>query len=269
MKKRGHSNGNSSIPGGGGDDAIKNALNFVMEVKLTFHDQREKYEMFLNVIKDFRDKRIDIAGVMATMKNLFKGHRSLILGFNNFLPKGYEITIDDCDTPVRKTVEYDKVISVVNKIKRRFHNDEHVYESFLDILRMYKNGNKGINEVYREVATLFDDHPDLLDEFKKILPHNFATPSIHHVACDPAFSELSSITMEAEGEMGKVLEKAQQGPRRECILQSLLACIGLSNFCWYRTFIAGKALFKTLMLSAGKGSDTIESVFAKIHWSEL
>lgn len=77
------------------------------------------------------------------------------------------------------------------------------------------------------------------------------------------------LSQEAEGEMGKVLEKAQQGPRRECILQSLLACIGLSNFCWYRTFIAGKALFKTLMLSAGKGSDTIESVFAKIHWSEL
>lgn len=153
------SNGNSSIPGGGGDDAVKNALNFVMEVKLTFHDQREKYEMFLNVIKDFRDKRcfrhvkpllfhfdtmfccifncywidscpfllfvvssrIDIAGVMATMKNLFKGHRSLILGFNNFLPKGYEITIDDCDTPVRKTVEYDKVISVVNKIKVNYN----------------------------------------------------------------------------------------------------------------------------------------------------
>lgn len=32
-------------------------------------------------------RRIDTAGVIIRVKNLFKGHRELILGFNTFLPK--------------------------------------------------------------------------------------------------------------------------------------------------------------------------------------
>jgi len=47
---------------------------------------------------------------------LFKGHRELILGFNTFLPKGYEITLPD-DTPVKKPVEFEEAITFVNKIK--------------------------------------------------------------------------------------------------------------------------------------------------------
>lgn len=35
---------------------------------------------------------------------------------------------------------------------------------------MYRKELKGINEVYHEVAALFDNHPDLLDDFTKFLP---------------------------------------------------------------------------------------------------
>ena len=34
-----------------------------------------------------RCRRIDTSGVIARVKQLFKGHRELILGFNTFLPK--------------------------------------------------------------------------------------------------------------------------------------------------------------------------------------
>ncbi|KAG5581306.1 hypothetical protein H5410_051933 [Solanum commersonii] len=34
---------------------------------------------------------------------------------------------------------------------------------------MYKKEKKDINEVYHEVAVLFNDHPDLLDEFTEFL----------------------------------------------------------------------------------------------------
>ncbi|GAV73182.1 PAH domain-containing protein/Sin3_corepress domain-containing protein [Cephalotus follicularis] len=141
-----------------------------------FQDQREKYEMFLEVMKDFKAQRTNTAGVIARVKELFKGHNNLIFGFNTFLPKGYEITLDE-EVP-KKTVEFEEAISFVNKIKRRFHNDEHVYKSFLDILNMYRKDHKDINEVYQEVAVLFEDHPDLLDEFTRFLPDNSATPSI-------------------------------------------------------------------------------------------
>ena len=46
------------------------------------------------------------------VKELFKGNRDLILGFNNFLPKGYEIKLDE-----KKPVEFDEAINFVNKIK--------------------------------------------------------------------------------------------------------------------------------------------------------
>lgn len=66
------------------------------------------------------DCRIDTAGVIERVKDLFKGHRELILGFNTFLPKGYEITLpleDEPQPPQKKPVEFEEAINFVNKIK--------------------------------------------------------------------------------------------------------------------------------------------------------
>ena len=81
----------------------------------------------LNVLLHFSCQRIhgcvfvysrtDTAGVIARVKELFKGHTNLILGFNTFLPKGYEITIDEDEPPPKKIVEFEEAISFVNKIK--------------------------------------------------------------------------------------------------------------------------------------------------------
>lgn len=53
------------------------------------------------------------------VKDLFKGHRDLILGFNTFLPKGYEITLplEHEQPPQKKPVEFEEAINFVNKIK--------------------------------------------------------------------------------------------------------------------------------------------------------
>ncbi|MBA0714762.1 hypothetical protein Golax_013718 [Gossypium laxum] len=146
-----------------------------------FQDQKEKYDMFLEVMKDFKAQRTDTAGVIARVKELFKGHNNLIYGFNTFLPKGYEITLDEDEAPAKKTVQFEEAISFVNKIKKRFQNDERVYKSFLDILNMYRKEHKDINEVYCEVASLFEDHPDLLEEFKRFLPDPSAAPLTQQV----------------------------------------------------------------------------------------
>uniref|UniRef100_A0A7N0V4M3 Histone deacetylase interacting domain-containing protein n=1 Tax=Kalanchoe fedtschenkoi TaxID=63787 RepID=A0A7N0V4M3_KALFE len=168
----------SQVGGGGEGTSQKlttnDALSYLKKVKDMFQDQREKYDQFLEVMKDFKAQRTDTAGVIQRVKELFKGHNNLILGFNTFLPKGYEITLEE-----KKTVEFDEAIGFVNKIKKRFQHDDRVYKSFLDILNMYRKEHKGINEVYQEVAALFDDHPDLLDEFTRFLPDNSAAPSMH------------------------------------------------------------------------------------------
>ncbi|KAM7269592.1 hypothetical protein ACFE04_025089 [Oxalis oulophora] len=159
------------------------ALAYLKAVKDIFQDRREKYDEFLEVMKDFKAQRIDTAGVIARVKDLFKGHRDLILGFNTFLPKGYEITLapDEEQPPPKKPVEFEEAINFVNKIKTRFQGDDHVYKSFLDILNLYRKENKSITEVYQEVDALFQDHPDLLVEFTHFLPDASASASTQFV----------------------------------------------------------------------------------------
>ncbi|XP_010532951.1 PREDICTED: paired amphipathic helix protein Sin3-like 3 isoform X2 [Tarenaya hassleriana] len=169
--------------GGAQKLTTNDALAYLKNVKDKFHDNREKYDEFLEVMKDFKAQRIDTAGVIARVKELFKGHRELILGFNTFLPKGFEITLlpEDGQPPQKKPVEFEEAISFVNKIKTRFQGDDRVYRSFLDILNMYRKENKSITEVYQEVATLFRDHHDLLVEFTHFLPDTSATATAHSV----------------------------------------------------------------------------------------
>jgi len=120
-------------------------------------------------MKEFKAARVDTAGVIVRVKDLFKGHRELILGFNTFLPKGYEIEMP-LDEDEQKPVEFDQAINYVNKIKTRFANDERVYKAFLEILNMYRKSQKTITNVYEEVAMLFKNHSDLLEEFTYFLP---------------------------------------------------------------------------------------------------
>ncbi|KAL5552983.1 hypothetical protein UlMin_040384 [Ulmus minor] len=183
VSSRGEPSGQPQMMGGGGAQKLttNDALQYLKAVKDIFQDKREKYEDFLEVMKDFKAQRIDTTGVIRRVKELFKGHRDLILGFNTFLPKGFEITLplDDEHAPPKKPVEFDEAINFVNKIKTRFQGDDRVYKSFLDILNLYRKENKSITEVYQEVASLFQDHPDLLGEFTHFLPDTSGTASIH------------------------------------------------------------------------------------------
>ncbi|KAG8046134.1 hypothetical protein GUJ93_ZPchr0008g12101 [Zizania palustris] len=148
------------------------ALVYLKAVKDKFQDKREKYEEFLEVMRDFKSERIDTNGVIIRVKTLFNGYPELILGFNAFLPKGYAIKLQE----EKKPVDFVEAINFVNKIKNRFQHDEHVYKSFLDILNMYRKDNKSIQDVYHEVAVLFADHKDLLEEFQHFLPDTSVPP---------------------------------------------------------------------------------------------
>ena len=87
--------------------------------------------------------RIDTEGVIKRVKKIFKGHRDLILGFNQFLPRGHEIRVEDIEREEREEakrqaqgqkpqVEFVHAISYVNKIKTRFASDESVQDVFGD-----------------------------------------------------------------------------------------------------------------------------------------
>ncbi|KAK9837425.1 hypothetical protein WJX81_001540 [Elliptochloris bilobata] len=147
------------------------ALSYLRDVKVRFQDNKETYDTFLEIMKEFKAQRINTEGVIERVKSLFRGNRELILGFNTFLPKGYEIQMPlEEEKEPKQAVEFDQAINYVNKIKTRFHTDERVYKAFLEILNMYRKGQKTISNVYEEVALLFRAHRDLLEEFTYFLP---------------------------------------------------------------------------------------------------
>ncbi|XP_060195464.1 paired amphipathic helix protein Sin3-like 2 [Lycium barbarum] len=150
----------------------------------------EKYHMFLEVMTDFKNQRIDAGGVIARVKDLFKGYPNLILGFNTFLPNGNKITFnDDDDDPLTKSIEFEQSVSLVKKIKKRFRNADHVYKSFINILGMFRKENKDIKEVYDEIVVLLNGHSDLLDELSKFFPDS-ATVNPFPLKCFPLGSTI-------------------------------------------------------------------------------
>ena len=80
---------------------VKDALSYLDQVKIHFSDNPDVYNKFLDILKDFKHQAIDIPGVIDRVSSLFKGHPTLIQGFNNFLPPGYHI-----EYPPKKLIYY-------------------------------------------------------------------------------------------------------------------------------------------------------------------
>ena len=101
------------------------ALSYLKELKERLSDKKNTYADFLDIMKDFKAQRLDTEGVIKRVKQIFAGHKDLILGFNQFLPRGHEIRSEDLDQEEARQraqgggkpqVEFDHAISYVNKI---------------------------------------------------------------------------------------------------------------------------------------------------------
>ena len=69
-----------------------------------------------------------------------------------------------------KPPEFDHAIGYVTKIKGRFGGDPSTYREFLEILHSYQKQKESIKDVLDKVSVLFQDHPDLLQDFTYFLP---------------------------------------------------------------------------------------------------
>lgn len=76
---------------------VRDALSYLDQVKVQFHDSPGVYNKFLDIMKDFKTQMIDTPGVIDGVSSLFRGHPSLIQGFNTFLPPGYRIDVAQGD----------------------------------------------------------------------------------------------------------------------------------------------------------------------------
>ncbi|WAQ87726.1 hypothetical protein PtA15_8A632 [Puccinia triticina] len=78
---------------------VRDALSYLDQVKVQFQDFPGVYNKFLDIMKDFKTQMIDTPGVIDGVSSLFRGHPSLVQGFNTFLPPGYRIDVSQGDGP--------------------------------------------------------------------------------------------------------------------------------------------------------------------------
>ena len=74
---------------------VEDALNYLDQVKVEFGSAPRIYNEFLEIMKHFKAHEIDTPGVIMRVSELFSGYNNLILGFNTFLPEGYQISLKD------------------------------------------------------------------------------------------------------------------------------------------------------------------------------
>lgn len=91
--------GNVAALAQGQQPILNDALSYLDQVKVRFHEQPDVYNRFLDIMKDFKSQAIDTPGVIQRVSNLFTGHPALIQGFNTFLPPGYRIECGTDDNP--------------------------------------------------------------------------------------------------------------------------------------------------------------------------
>lgn len=83
--------------------STNDALSYLRDVKQKFQHNRQVYDTFLEIMKEFKAQTIDTQGVIRKVKTLFRGHRHLIFGFNTFLPKARPLRGPACAqaSPIR------------------------------------------------------------------------------------------------------------------------------------------------------------------------
>ncbi|KAI0031590.1 hypothetical protein K488DRAFT_51739 [Vararia minispora EC-137] len=72
---------------------VTDALTYLDAVKVQFQEHPDVYNIFLDIMKEFKSQMIDTPGVISRVSQLFRGHPALIQGFNTFLPIGYRIDV--------------------------------------------------------------------------------------------------------------------------------------------------------------------------------
>ncbi|THH26382.1 hypothetical protein EUX98_g7806 [Antrodiella citrinella] len=179
---------------------VTDALSYLDSVKVQFQDRPDVYNLFLDIMKDFKSQQIDTPGVIERVSNLFRGHPMLIQGFNTFLPAGYRIECDMdsihpnyitvttpagvttrsinggpfLDTALDETnvaeADMEPALTYLQKVKNRYSNDPDRYQQFLGLLDRNAEPSPTDDDVFTRVWQIFHDDEDLARGFFQFLP---------------------------------------------------------------------------------------------------
>lgn len=133
--------------------------------------------------------------------------------------------------------EFNHAIQFLNKIKIRYSDEPDIYKQFLEILQTYQKEQKHLHDVsssndpvdspdsffqsqvYAQVARLFRDAPDLMEEFKDFLPdalgHTIQVPAAGLVGIMPhPAAQGSTSTWDVPDASTSGIEKPVKPPAR-------------------------------------------------------
>lgn len=126
------------------------------------------------------------------------------------------------EAPQNQPVEFNHAINYVNKIKNRFQGQPEKYKRFLEILHTYQKEQRTLKEVqgqgaggkhlteqevYSQVAKLFENQGDLLAEFGQFLPD-----ATSHISAAPALSDHPNVSLSVSGGGGGNINAKKQLP---------------------------------------------------------
>ncbi|XP_057839244.2 paired amphipathic helix protein Sin3-like 3 [Cryptomeria japonica] len=106
------------------------AQSYLISVKEHFKDDTGEFAQFIQILNDFRSKTCDAIGIITRLKQLVKSHE-LLLSFNKFLPKGFEILCPSKDCLRNKPrFQLKETLRYIRKIKTRFQDEEYIRKGF-------------------------------------------------------------------------------------------------------------------------------------------
>ncbi|KAF2965211.1 hypothetical protein GQX73_g8361 [Xylaria multiplex] len=73
------------------DPVLNDALEYLDLIKAHFEEAPDVYNMFLDIMKAFKNRDLDTPGVINRVVTLFAGREELIRSFETFLPPGYSV----------------------------------------------------------------------------------------------------------------------------------------------------------------------------------
>ncbi|KAK2374809.1 hypothetical protein P8452_47314 [Trifolium repens] len=145
-------------------------LAYLNEINDAFKDEVQKFDDFIGVMSDFKEKRIDVEGVVSRVKELFKEHEELLLKFNDYVPEKYKRMSGSSSANIKST---DDILAYLNEINDAFKDEVQKFDDFRGVMRDFKEKRIDVEGVVSRVKELFKEHEELLLKFNDYLPEEY------------------------------------------------------------------------------------------------
>ena len=142
------------------------ARKYLTLVRAKCGDNSSKYDEFLNIMKAFKEQRMDTETVCRKVQDLFRGHRKLLTEFNKLIPTHYRVQVEP-------RPQYNEAIEYMRRVREETKEDATIYERFMNILKLYQNKNLSLDQVNTAVRELLQGYPELMESFKAFLPETY------------------------------------------------------------------------------------------------